>query len=468
LATANFVGGSASVLLNKGNGTFRPATSYLTGHPKAPYGIAAARLDPRSKPSLAVATTAGTFILVNQGDGSFRATPGYDPPALQIVTMDLNNDGKADLILAGDYSQNGTGGLTVLFGKGHGVFGSTASYVAVPNLEAVATGDFNNDGKPDLAVLDANDRRLAIMLGQGKGRFSAPVHYYNAPGYPVAIAAADFNHDGKLDLAVVETQLNQVQMYLGNGDGSFTTGASFGLKGHSPEWITTADFNGDGIPDLAVTSLPDDAGKGAISILLGRGNGTFRAVVGYGSVQYQWELAVADFNHDGKLDFAAADYTNNAVDIFFGDGNGKFKKKGTYPAGTHPIGLATADFNNDGNWDLATVNHGASFAVMLGKGDGSFGTPNTGPLPWESYSLRAADFDGDGNADLVALTLQYGQVYLLRNKGDGTFGQAISSNIGTTSHDITVADLNGDGALDLAVPNYDGGEVSVLLNRCAK
>jgi hypothetical protein len=105
---------------------------------------------------------------------------------------------------------------------------------------------------------------------------------------------------------------------------------------------------------------------------------------------------------------------------------------------------------------------------MLGKGDGSFGTPNTGPLPWESYSLRMADFDGDGNADLVALTLQYGQVYLLRGRGDGNFASAMGSNIGTTSQDLAVADFNGDGALDLAVANYDGGEVSVLLNRCTK
>src|SRR5580692_2121543 len=238
IATANYLDGTASVLLNRGNGKFNTASNYATGHPFAPYGITAASWDPGSKPSLALATAAGTFVLVNKGDGTFRPALGYDPPAIQVVSMDLNNDGKADLIVAGDYGGEGNGGLTMLFGKGRGVFTTAASYVAVPNLEAVAVGDFNGDGIPDLAVVDANDRQLAIILGLGKGSFSAPVHYYNAPGYPSAIVAGDFNRDGKLDLAVASDS-HQVYLYLGNGDGSFTMGNSFRTLGQYPGWMTT-------------------------------------------------------------------------------------------------------------------------------------------------------------------------------------------------------------------------------------
>jgi hypothetical protein len=467
IATANYLDGTASVLLNRGNGKFNTASNYATGHPFAPYGITAASWDPGSKPSLALATAAGTFVLVNKGDGTFRPALGYDPPAIQVVSMDLNNDGKADLIVAGDYGGEGNGGLTMLFGKGRGVFTTAASYVAVPNLEAVAVGDFNGDGIPDLAVVDANDRQLAIMLGLGKGRFSAPVHYYNAPGYPSAIVAGDFNRDGKLDVAVASDS-HQVYLYLGNGDGSFTMGNSFRTLGQYPGWMTAADFNGDGILDIAVTSAGDFASKGAVSILLGKGDGTFKPAVGYGFAQYQYGLAVADFNRDGKLDFAVANYASNSVSVFLGDGSGRFKQKGTYPAGSKPIDLATADFNNDGNWDLATASDSGGFAVLLGNGDGSFGAPSSGSLPGNTFTVSAADFDGDGNPDLAVMTHGNALVYLLRGKGDGTFEPAVGSNIGTGSRTPAVADLNGDGALDFVVPNYEGGEVTVLLNRCAK
>jgi len=465
IATANYLDGTASVLLNRGNGEFNPASNYPTGHPGAPYGIVAASFDAGDKPSLAVATIAGTFVLVNKGDGSFRDALGYDPPAIEVVSMDLNGDGKADLIVAGDYGGEGNGGLTMLLGKGHGVFATASAYVAIPNLEAVAVGDFNGDGIPDLAVVDADGRQLAIMLGLGKGRFSAPVHYYNAPGFPVAIVAGDFNRDGKLDLAVAADS-NQVYLYLGNGDGSFTAGKSFGIPGQWPGWMKTADFNGDGILDIAVTSAGDYESNGAVSILLGKGDGTFQPAVGYGFAEYQYGLAIADFNRDGKPDFAVANYASDSVSVFLGDGTGKFKEKGTYPAGSKPIDLATADFNNDGNWDLATAIDTGGYAVLLGKGDGSFGPPKSSSLPGNTFAVSAADFDGDGNADLAVLTNGYALVYLLRGKGDGTFDRAIGSNIGTGSHGMAVADLNGDGALDLAVPNYEGGEVSVLLNHC--
>jgi hypothetical protein len=464
LATANFVSGTASVLLNKGKGTFLPAATYATGHPRAPYGIATVQFESGSKPGLVVATTAGTYILVNKGDGTFHSAQGYEPESSDVTAADVNGDGKADLVLAGGFFEEGTEGLTILFGRGHGVFASSTAYVAVPNLSAVAAGDFNGDGKADLAVADSDGDLIGIMFGQGKGRFSSPLHPYNVAGYPVSIAVGDFNGDTHLDLAVVLFDTNKVQVLLGNGDGTFTPGGTFPVLGRWAKWIRLADFNGDGILDIAVTSEGDYADLGEVSILLGRGDGTFDQATGYAQGQYNEGLAVADFDHDGKLDFAVANYSTSSVSVFLGNGKGKFKQKGTYAVGAAPIDLVTADFNSDGNGDLAAAIGWGGVSILLGSGDGTFqlGAGDSSVL---AGRLSAADFDGDGKPDLAVVS--NGLLYLLRGKRDGTFKPALSSNIGVISDSLATADLNGDGTLDLAVPNNWGGEVSVLLNRCA-
>ena len=459
LATADYAAGTATVLLNQGNGTFRNSGSYPVAHPFAPNKIAAAPLQNGSKPSLFVGTIAGTFVLINKGNGIFRPAIGYEPNSSDVVAADFNSDGKVDLMVEGSYFEEGPGGFTVLFGRGNGVFTDTAAYVAVPDLSGVGAGDFDGDGVPDLA-LASDEGQIATMLGLGEGRFSAPTNYNNVGGYAGAIAVADFNGDKKLDLAVVLFTTNNVAVLLGNGNGTFTMKGSYSAAS-SPQFIGLADFNEDGIVDMAITGQ-----GGTVAILLGNGDGSFTKAGSYAVAPNTYGIAVADFNNDGNLDFAVASYHNNGVYIYLGDGKGSFKQGGSFFASA-PIDVAAGDFNGDGNWDLASVVDGTGVSILLGDGKGNFQLGATYSIP-NAYRVSAADLDGDGVTDLEVVSHEYAMVYFLRSKGDGTFSQPVGSNIGLYSDSLAMSDLNGDGALDLVVPNYEGGDVTVLLNDCAR
>lgn len=460
IATADYTSGTASVLLNKGDGTFLPAAIYAASHPFAPYRITAAPLEPGSKPSLAVATIAGTYILVNRGNGTFNPAQGYEPVSTAVVLADFSGDGNADLAVAGGFLfEGGSGGVTIIAGKGDGVFVTPTAYIAAPNLIAVTVRDFNGDGIPDLAATGNDGGPLAILLGQGNGRFSPPVFYNIARdiGY---IASGDFNRDGKLDLALITGITNPhptVQILLGNGDGSFTFGKKYPAPGGFPA-ITVADFNHDGILDFAVS------GDSGVKIWLGRGDGTFfhRA-----SLPPGFALAVGDFNGDGKLDFAVTNSTNSTVSVYLGRGNGTFTNAANYSVTFPASAITVGDFNGDGKLDLAVgESPRAGFGdlqIFLGNGDGTFqaGAHFTGV-----YAPLAADLNGDGKVDLAVLSLQ-DLLQVLVGNGDGTFTVGESSSIGQSSDFFALADLTGKGTSDLIVPNYDGGEVSILLNQCA-
>jgi hypothetical protein len=466
LATANLVDGTASVLLNKGDGEFRPATSYPAGHPFAPFGIAAVPFESGSAPGLAVSGIAGVFVLANQGDGTFTAAQGYNPPSPRDpVVADFNGDGKADLALVTN-SNDEDSGIAVLFGKGHGVFSSSNAYPALPTLDAVAVGDFNHDGKPDLAVADTFDGLIGIMPGEGRGRFSQPTHLYPL-SYPVAIAAGEFRRNGKLDLAVLSWPGWNVQIFLGNGDGSFNQGQTLTLSAIYPAWITLADFNGDGILDMAVTSPGDYADQGAVSILIGKGDGTFEDPVTYGSGNYLRGAVIGDFNGDGKLDFALPGYDDKNFVVFLGKGDGTFREGAHYSLGAGPDSAAAGDFNGDGKLDLAVSLNDGTNKIWLGDGDGTFraGTTFAG-----GGVLAASDMNRDGKVDLATIS-SLGLVQVQFGNGDGTFRAGNASYFGGgggLSGGFALADLNGDGALDLATAGYNAGAVSVLLNRCSR
>jgi hypothetical protein len=474
LATADFVSGTASVLLNKGDGTFLPSTSYTTGHPRAPYGIAAAPLEAGSKPSLAVATVAGTYILENNGDGTFQPARGYEPSSTEIIAADFNGDGNADLMLAGNYEFYGQDGLTILFGSGNAVFDSPAAYPLLPELDMVANGDFNGDGRTDLVIGSNEDNLIGVMLGEGKGRFSQPIVYYSVQ-QPVAIAVGDVNGDGKLDLAVVPAYGDQVLIMLGNGDGTFNPGPPVNAEGAS--FLTVLkDLNHDGILDLVTVSSNIISGENAVAIFLGNGDGTFRDGPTYplpSNPTYDVGWVVTDLNGDGNPDLAITESDTetheSVVEVFLGNGDGTFRQAGSYAAGTMALGLVSGDFNGDGKLDLATINQATNRIVKIlwGSGDGSFHSGPSLPVFGDAYEFVAGDFSRGGTADLAVTSNQGGLVKILL--GDGRRPPIrMTSPIGGNPGQPLAADLNGDGAVDLAVPNSEGGELSILLNRCPR
>jgi len=186
------------------------------------------------------------------------------------------------------------------------------------DVAAVAMGDFNRDGKLDLALTNPSGDTVSVLLGNGDGTFQTAVTYAtgNSGDHPSAVNAADFNGDGKLDLAVTNLNAKTVAIFLGNGDGTFTLNGSYSTTAGlfiGPSAMTTGDFNGDGKVDLAITDQSDNS----VSILVGNGDGTFtfQSPLEFTTGNFADGVAAGDFNGDGRLDVAVANYTDSTVSV---------------------------------------------------------------------------------------------------------------------------------------------------------
>jgi hypothetical protein len=360
----------------------------------------------------------------------------------------------------------------------------------------VGVGDFNEDGIPDLAIENAGDNTISILLGKGDGTFTAatPIPSIGTPPCEIislqsncAIVVGDFNDDGHADLALTSDLNNTVVVLKGNGQGGFTPFPGSPITvGVFPQALKIGDFNNDGIQDLAVAN----AYSNTITILLGNGDGTFTASsaspISSGITDFPFFLAVGDFNGDGNADLAVVDGNDvpngveNNVSILLGNGEGGFTPAPGSPIyfarGSGPCPIVAADFNGDGIIDLAVATFDTdNVFILLGKGDGTFTVSSqspigVGPTP---FSMTALDYNGDGITDLAVANYGYdfnpnpppGSVTLLIGKGDGTFlppGAAIT--VGQLPNDVVTADFNGDGLPDLAIPDSYDTYTTILLN----
>src|SRR5216683_919709 len=228
---------------------------------------------------------------------TYVANPGPSPSSFSVAVGDFNGDGRPDLAAV-----NSLPSLIVLLGNGDGTFQEVANNYAVgDNPRFVTVGDFNGDGKPDLVVANSGGifgGGLIVLLGNGDGTFQAAVHYA-AGAEPISVAVGDFNGDGKPDLAVANVGYSSgffdrgtnINVLLGNGDGTFQAAANY-TAGSGPQSVAVGDFNGDGKPDLAVAnSLSND-----VSVLLGNGDGAFQPAVNYAAGSGPAFVAVGDFN----------------------------------------------------------------------------------------------------------------------------------------------------------------------------
>jgi Bacterial Ig-like domain (group 3)/FG-GAP-like repeat len=449
-------------------------------------------------------------VLLGNADGTFTVGQTYmlgSGPTDSAVIDDFNGDGKLDVVVAVNGYGTGTnssGVLSFFPGKGDGTFGTPQTLALTTRAENLVSGDFNGDGKKDVASGTGS-----MFLGNGNGTFqlvSTPifssVQVGSSPG-ELQIAAGDFNKDGKLDLAA--SNGNQVFVVLGHGDGTFSSGnvyAGIGNRGY----ITATDLDGDGNLDL----YSGDAHAGVFIgdgftpyegyALMGRGDGTF-----VGAPQFTGGLfnSMEDLNGDQNLDLIAL--SGNAATVqqpvfttYYGNGDGTFSATGTPLAASaftyqnkqytvNGVGsYVTADLNGDGKEDLfyqpaigaytgATLRQG--FLTALGSGNGGFQTPTYTPVPSlvaggvTDYPVVVENVQGttnqNGKFEVVydyvtsylpsSTTVMYTAGYATQvSNGDGTFAAPAVTVVSSGAQQpqeaptvVSLADLNGDKIPDL-------------------
>ena len=340
-------------------------------------------------------------------------------------------------------------------------FGAATNFATGSNPFSVAVGDFNGDGKQDLAVGNAISDTVSIFLGDGAGSFSAATDF-GTDTTPFSVAVGDFNGDGRQDLALPNYHSNNVSILLGNGAGSFSAATNFGA-GTAPSSVAVGDFNGDDKQDLAVANFDSSN----VSILLGNGAGSFTAATNFGAGTGPVAVAVGDFNGDDKQDLAVANFDSSNVSILLGDGVGSFSAATDFVTGTSPSSVAAGDFNDDGKQDLAVANfHSNNVSIFLGNGAGSFSAATNfgagnGPRP-----VAVGDFNGDGKQDLAVANQFSNNLSILLGDGAGNFSAVASFGTGTGPVAVAVGDFNGDAKQDLAVVNQNSHNVSILLRVC--
>jgi hypothetical protein len=451
------VAASASTPVSTTVSGLAPTTTSVTASASSPYSLTATVAGNGSQ------APTGTITFTDRADGyvlgSAALVPGttassFQPqafgetgrnPTIQAIA-DFNNDGSPDIALGNSTvdAQTGLYTLTVFVSAGNTGFGSARTVylpASLQNPTAIAAGDFNNDGYPDLAVAFANANQVLIFLNDGQAGFVSTGIPALTGSEPVAIATGDFNDDGNIDLVTSNRGSSTVSILLGDGTGDFTTQPQTPGTSSFPGPIAVGDFNNDGIQDLAIPNYYSNN----ITVLLGNGDGTFNAAVSPGTRVYPASLAVGDFNADGKQDLAVVNQFSQTVTILLGTGNGTFTTGPQSPAtGSSPNSIAVGDFNGDGIQDLAAANsNSASVTVLLGKGDGTFPSSRTAPTGNGTVpvSITVADWNGDGRQDFAVASSSTNSSVILLNLVQSSATAALSGvtvpGAGTRIIDVT-------------------------------
>jgi len=342
-----------------------------------------------------------------------------------IAAGDFNNDGIQDLSVVSIKGSD----ISVGLGIGNGTFGAWISTFASNAPSLLAVGKFDGQNL-SAAVNDGEQMNAAVMLGDGTGNFPN-VAFLDIGGlYANGFAVADFNGDDKLDIAVAglaTSGAGKVFIFLGNGDGTFSGPTTFSCGGQGIGLMVAGDFNGDNIPDLAILNYGTSQVPGNIAVLLGNGDGTFQPPkvrhFPKGFLAFGSGIAAGDFKGDGNLDLVVTGFSGGrgAVVVLLGQGDGTFKRGAVLNAGPGPQAVAVADFNGDGKPDLVVVgdeyqSFNGYMAILLGNGDGTFQPASFFSLGGEGpQQITVADFNGDGKPDVATANAVSGNISVMLN-----------------------------------------------------
>jgi hypothetical protein len=290
---------------------------------------------------------------------------GVSSYPLSVVAVDVNGDGKPDIIAA-NFNVNNVG---VLLNSGTGTFPAQVTYStgASSSPYSVVAADVNGDGKIDIIVANSGLDNIGVLLNTGTGTFAAQVTYSTgASSSPYSVAAVDVNGDSKPDIIVANNNANNVGVLLNTGIGTFATQVTYSTgASSSPYSVVAADVNGDGKPDIIVAN--NNANN--VGVLLNTGTGTFVAQVTYstGASSSPYSVVAADVNEDGKVDIVVANAGSNNVGVLLNSGAGTFAAQVTYStgAGTYPSSVVAADVNGDSKADIIVANNIAHNVCVL-------------------------------------------------------------------------------------------------------
>ncbi len=363
LAVSNQNSGNISILTNTFSRacvtpSFAASTNFPTATGSLGNTVGDFNLDGKQDVVVLNAGSNSLSVFLGNGTGSFApaisvASGGFNPDNAAVA--DFNKDGKPDLVVTNRFSD----AIAVLLGDGTGNFSLAATFsVGGTNPSSVSIADFNLDGNPDVVTGNVNGAgSISIFLGNGTTLNSTPTVI--TVGLSPSVITGDFNRDGKPDIAVAVGALNTINILLGNGTGTFPTTNTISSGGVMPAIQDVGDFNNDGILDLLITNFTSATGN----VFLGNGAGSFTSGLSVPSAQ---RLRFADFNKDGKLDIFAGSDIGTLLKIVLGNGSGGTLSTVNLPFSFgNSFTLALADFNNDSRLDLGYVVFGSTNAFSI-------------------------------------------------------------------------------------------------------
>jgi hypothetical protein len=455
--------GTMNALLNNGRGAFAfKGNTRLYGQAA---GTAVADFDGDGHADVAVARgdLGQVIALAGRGDGTFLFPALYFATGMgahDLAAGDVNGDGHPDLVTA-DLGVSNVGSMSVLI-SGALRTCARADLESGVGASGLVVADFNADGALDLAASNENNT-LSVMMSDGHGAFNA------RSTYPLGtlsqnLAVGDLDGDSRPDLAASNFVESTVSLFYNRGDGAFPSGRDVRVGPH-PRWVEVVDVDADGRLDLVTANYNDAIQNGSVSVLLGRAGRSFTQPVTYGVGLGPYMVRAANLNQDEMPDLVVNNYDGQTVSILLNRGDGTFRPEVRYAAGWN-LSSAVADLDHDGDNDIAVTNFKENTVTILkNDGNGVFTRYADVPVGRNPRSVQAAIIKGDGDIDLAIALSGTSEVILLANDGSGGFtGSPSSCGVGVNPKTLMIADLDGNGGHDVVTANTGAGTVSVLLD----
>lgn len=379
-------------------------------------------------------------ILYNDGAANFGSTAthaiGVQPQS--IITDDLNNDGKTDLVIS-NYNS-----IQTVYNQGDGLFDIIDIGAGYPT--SIVQGDFNNDGSPDLAATNFNSRSISVMINNTQAQFLTKKDFI-VGDQPYAIYAADVTGDIFLDLMTANVEEDSITILRGMGNGDFVLHKKYKV-GEAPVDIKIVDFNSDGQMDIVVLSRP-------ITLLMNTGSGflSFEIPGGYTNLH---KICTGDLNGDNAADIIfSTDRANRNLNLILNNGDGTFGNiVGLTSQFTEVDAIAISDFNEDGILDIGYKSE-SYFYVLTNNGDAVFSQSaySTG-LP-DGDHIATGDFDGNGKQDVAFGSLISNAVsVLVKDDANGYHDPILVNYPGGYLFSMVALNLDDDAGDDLAIVGW--------------